>query len=80
MQQSWIIKLSLADGSNAVFEKQHPKRPTLGDAALLVRNDLFPPTTDTLAAEHEQCPLAAVRLLSASGVHVVGIRRRMRLK
>ena len=80
MQQSWIIKLSLADGSNAVFEKQHPKRPTLGDAALLVRNDLFPPSTAPLAAEQAECPLSAVRQLSASGVHVVGIRRRTSLK
>lgn len=79
MLQSWIIKLSLADGSNVVFEKQHPKRPTLGDAALLVRNDLFPLSTAALA-EQEECPLSAVRLLSASGVHVVGIRRRTALK
>jgi hypothetical protein len=51
MLQSWIIKLSLADGSNAVFKKEHPKRPTLGDAALLVRYDLFPPSTVALAAQ-----------------------------
>lgn len=80
MQQSWIIKLSLADGSNAVFEKEHPKRPTLGDAALLVRNDLFAHNAAALSAEQKECQLSAVRLLSESGVHVVSIRRRMSLK
>jgi hypothetical protein len=77
MYQFWIIKLSLADGSSAVFEKPHPKRPTVGDAALLVRDDVFPPGTIAASSQEYDCPLAAVRLLSTSGVHVVGIRRRV---
>jgi len=77
MQQFWIIKLSLADGSNAVFEKQHPKRPSVGDAALLVKDELFPAFGLSSGLMPDRCPLAAIRLLSTSGVHVVGIRRRM---
>jgi hypothetical protein len=80
MLQSWFIKLSLADGSNAVFEKEHSKRPSVGDAALLVKNDILPPRTLAWSAEEDECPLSAVRLLSASGIHVVGIRRRISSK
>jgi hypothetical protein len=77
MRQSWIIKLSFADGSNTVFEKEHSRRPNVGDAALLVKDDIFPAANASATLLPGGWRLDAIRLLSSSGVHVVGIPRRI---
>jgi hypothetical protein len=74
MLQIWTIRISFADGCGAVLEREFRTRPTLGEAALLVKDEVLPGLSSALDTEADHA-VAAVRLLGARGIHVVGIRR-----
>lgn len=70
----WAIKISFANGRVAILERQFRTRPTLGEAALLIKDEVVPDARPAVDAESDGT-VAAMRLLGTCGIHIVGIRR-----